>query len=85
MDELGPILAVGFVFMKLILLANRPDPNYEALIAQCRGEATRATVQRVYHDMQNVAATEAICGVRDLKLDKGTVVTFERPVTIVQP
>jgi hypothetical protein len=87
MDVLTQLLAYGFVFVAtpLIVLLHRPNPNYQELIEQCRRETTQATVQRVYHDTHNATATEAICGVRDLKVNKGTVVTFEMPVTIVKP
>jgi outer membrane protein W len=65
--------------------AVRESPNYEELIEQCRRETTQATLQRVYRETHNVTATEAICGVRDLKVNKGKVVTFEMPLTIVKP
>jgi hypothetical protein len=59
------------------VVIDRPNPNYQELIERCRRETTQTTVQRVYHDTQNVTATEAICGVRGLKVNKGKVLTFE--------
>ena len=87
MDVLTQIIAYGFVFVAapLIVLLNRHSPNYEELIEQCRHETTQAAVQRVYHDTHSVPATEAICGVRSLKMNRGKVVTFEMPVTFVKP
>ena len=87
MAGLTQVLAYGFICVvaPLFLLLNRPNPNYQELIEQCRRETTQTTVQRVYHDVQDVTATEAICGVRDLKVNKGKVLTFEMPATIVKP
>jgi hypothetical protein len=85
MGVLAQILAYGFFIVAHLRVVNRPDPNYQELIAQCRRETTPATVQRVYHDLQDVAVTEAICGVRDLKVNKGKVARFEMPATIVKP
>jgi hypothetical protein len=86
MALLAQLLIAGFFAgAHFSALGNRPDPNYQELIAQCRRETTQASVQRVYHDIHEVAATEAICGVRNLKVNKNKIVAFEMPVTIVNP
>jgi hypothetical protein len=87
MDVFSKLAAYVIVFVAgpLLVILNRPEPNYQELIGQCRRSTTQATVQRVYHETHNVAATEGICGVHDLQVNKGQVVTFEMPVTIVKP
>jgi hypothetical protein len=78
--ELLPIV-LGFVVMAVIGVSQIRVPastDYQSLFDQCRGsETTATTLEHVYQELHNVPATEALCGVSALKVEKGKVVNFE--------
>jgi hypothetical protein len=82
MTEVISIVGIGLIHLAvpILLFLNHHEPDYARLIEQCRRQRTHATVQHVYDATHDVTATEAICSLHDLKVNNGTVVTFEMPV-----